>query len=179
MQNNSPTPLSRRTLVAAGAVAAVAGLVTAVWRERSVPVVAEPAPGFWGLEWDSPQGTRIRLVDFRGRPLLLNFWATWCPPCVEELPRLNAFYLAQRSQGWQVLGVAADMPSPVQAFLHKMPLDFPVALAGASAVALSRSLGNLVGGLPFTLVLTSDGAVAQRKTGPVTEQELVAWVGLK
>jgi len=91
----------------------------------------------------------LRLQDFRGKPLLLNFWATWCPPCIEELPLINAFYVNQKARGWQVIGLAVDRPAAVKGFLQKTPLNFPIALAGTTGGELATKLGNPSGALPF------------------------------
>ena len=164
--------------LAGGAVLAGAGV--AVWRGAGeAPVGAEPVPGFWAQHWESPSGHKVALRSFQGRPLVINFWATWCPPCVEELPLINRFFLENRSKGWQVLGLAVDKKAPVEAFLRRTPLDFPVALAGMAGAELGRSLGNLSGGLPFTVVLSSDGVVQQRRMGRVLPADLDAWLGLK
>ncbi len=117
--------------------------------------------------------------QFAGKPLLLNFWATWCAPCVEELPLLNRFYLENRSNGWQVLGLAVDQIAPVKAFLHHAPVQFPVALAGMAGIELSRTLGNLGGGLPFTIILGSAGQVLVRRMGRIGNRELELWKDLK
>ena len=119
------------------------------------------------------------MQSFRGRPLLLNFWATWCPPCVEELPLINAFYQQNKANGWQVLGLAVDKLASVQAFLQKMPLDFPVGMAGLAGADLGRGLGNLAGGLPFSVVVGGNGQVLQRKMGRLSASDLDAWVRLK
>jgi thiol-disulfide isomerase/thioredoxin len=120
----------------------------------------------------------LALVTLRGRPLLVNFWATWCPPCIEELPLLSSFFQQNRAKGWQVLGIAVDQPDAVNRFLARSPVSFAVAMAGMAGLELSKSLGNLSGGLPFTVVLTADGEVAHRKIGRVTEADLSAWSGL-
>ena len=78
-----------------------------------------------------------------------------------------------------MLGLAVDKKAPVEAFLRRTPLDFPVALAGMAGAELGRSLGNLSGGLPFTVVLSSDGVVQQRRMGRVLPADLDAWLGLK
>jgi thiol-disulfide isomerase/thioredoxin len=119
------------------------------------------------------------MADFRGRPVLINFWATWCPPCVEELPLINAFYDKNKSNGWQVLGLAIDKPVAVDTFLQKLPLHFPVGLAGLSGAELGRNLGNLTGGLPFSIALSADGSVIQRKLGRLSESDLDTWSRLK
>jgi thiol-disulfide isomerase/thioredoxin len=119
------------------------------------------------------------MQSFQGRPLLVNFWATWCAPCVEELPLINDFYRQNKVNGWQVLGLAVDKLTPVQAFLQKMPLDFPVGMAGLSGAEMARALGNLAGGLPFSVVVGANGTVVQRKLGRLHPQDLAAWLRLK
>ena len=119
------------------------------------------------------------MAMFKGRPRLINFWATWCPPCVEEFPVINNFYLQNKAAGWQVLGLAVDGPLAVSKFLEKMPLAFPVALAAMGGVELGRNLGNLTGGLPFSVALSADGQVLQRKMGRLTTIDLAAWAAIK
>ncbi len=180
--SSEPEPVSRRMLLAGVAVgAALAGAGVAVWRQSAGPVasVAEPVPGFWGHHWEAPDGKTVALASFRGRPLLVNFWATWCPPCVDELPLINRFYRENKGNGWQVLGLAIDKKEPVQKFLQTMPLDFAVGLAGLAGTELGRALGNLTGGLPFSVAIASDGTVIQRKMGRLLPEDLAAWAGLK
>ncbi|MFY8044566.1 MAG: TlpA disulfide reductase family protein [Rhodoferax sp.] len=173
-------PLSRRWLLRGLAGGAgLAGLGVAMWQGEVHESVAEPVVGFWGQRWEAPDGSLVALKSFQGHPLLINFWATWCPPCVEELPLINQFYRENRTKGWQVLSLAVDKKSSVQAFLQRMPLDFPVGLAGLAGAELGRNLGNLTGGLPFTVVLSGDGVVRQRKMGRVLPADLQAWTGLK
>ena len=173
---------SRRLLLGAVAVSAALAGAGLAWRRMQTPdapPASPPVDGFWSSQWDTPQGGRVSMQSFRGRPLLVNFWATWCPPCVEELPLINDFYRQNKASGWQVLGLAVDKLAPVQAFLQKMPLDFPIAMAGMPGADLSRSLGNLAGGLPFSLVLGSEGLVLQRKMGRLNAADLDAWLRLK
>jgi thiol-disulfide isomerase/thioredoxin len=115
----------------------------------------------------------------RGKPLLLNFWATWCPPCVQELPLLSSFYQENSVNGWQVLGLAVDQLDAVKRFLAQAPVTFPVALAGAGGIEMSRAFGNRNGGLPFTVILGADGGVLHRKLGQLTPEDLRTWTGLK
>jgi thiol-disulfide isomerase/thioredoxin len=179
---DAPAVSRRRTFVLAGAAAGLAGAGLAWWRGQQTEepqALKEPVDGFWTQQWERPEGGVVRMQALRGRPLLINFWATWCPPCIEELPLINAFYDQNKSKGWQVLGLAVDKASAVQSFLAKMPLHFPVGLAGLSGAELGRNLGNLAGGLPFTVVFGADGAVVQRKMGKVSAQDLATWSGLK
>src|SRR5690606_28826924 len=102
--------LQRRHWMAAGVALAAAG--AGVWwadrRLRPGPVVSGAEAGFWQASFDTPDGQALPMAAFRGRPLLVNFWATWCPPCVEELPLLNTFHEAQAAKGWQLVGLAVD-----------------------------------------------------------------------
>ncbi len=169
--------MNKRNLLTAGVAlaAGAAGAGFAWWRysPRDVQPAAEEA--FWHQAWEGPQGQTVNVQAFQGRPLLLNFWATWCPPCVEELPLLNRFYSQQRALGWQVLGLAVDQPSAVRTFLQKTPIDFPVVMGGLGGTELSKQLGNANGGLPYTVVLGADGRVLHRKIGQVKPDDLTRW----
>ena len=174
-------PLARRRALYAGvaAAAALGGAGLAWWRlqPRAVQVGAEQA--LWTQAFDTPEGAQLAMRAFAGKPLVLNFWATWCPPCVEELPLLNTFHRENKANGWQVVGLAIDQPSSVRKFLARLPLDFPVGLAGLGGSELGRSLGNLTGGLPFTVVFGADGRVLHRKMGQVTSQDLRGWAAMR
>ncbi len=115
------------------------------------------------------------MASLKGRRVLLNFWATWCPPCVEELPLLDSFQQQRAANGWQVVGLAIDQPSAVRQFLARTPVRFPIGLAGLEGTELAKSLGNLSGGLPFTVVLGPDGQVRQRRMGKLSRADLDAW----
>jgi thiol-disulfide isomerase/thioredoxin len=167
----------RRTLQAGVALAAgVAGAGMAWWKFQPHEASGPAVDAFWGLSFDTPAGASLSMQALRGKPLLLNFWATWCPPCVDELPLLDRFYKENSSIGWQVLGLAIDQPSAVRNFLGKMPVSFPVGMAGLNGTELGKSLGNQAGGLPFTVVLGPDGALSHRKMGRIAESDLVDWL---
>lgn len=181
---HTAAPAKRRAiLLGAAALAGATGLGLSWWRQggaaaASTPVQS-PVPGFWEMQWETPSGKPLALQAFQGRPLLLNFWATWCPPCVEELPLINQFYQQHKAAGWQVLGLAIDKKSAVDPFLLKMPLEFPIALAGFNGTDLGRALGNLGGALPFSVVIGSSGSLLHRKMGRVSPEDLKLWAELK
>ena len=135
-----------------------------------------PAVDIWPLRFERPQGGELVFAELRGRALVLNFWATWCPPSVEEMPMLDRFHRAQGKGGWQVAGLAIDSAEPVREFLARHPVEFPIALAGAHGVAIARSLGNLHGGLPFSVIYDAAGEVITYKLGALTIEELNGWV---
>lgn len=176
---NQVAGLSRRAWVGVAAGATLLGAGGSWWLHRRT---ADPAAGaldaLWGQTFTGPQGEVVNMAAFRGRKLVINFWATWCPPCVEELPMLNAFAIAQKANGWTVLGLAVDQLDPVQCFLKRQPLDFPIAVLGAQGLALTQSLGNAAGSLPYTAVVGADGQWVQRKLGKVNDNDLAGWAAL-
>ena len=174
-----PAKYQRRSLLAAASgLTVLAGAGLAMWN-GGPDEIPNAADDFWQLTFETPAGPPLVMSSLKGKTLLLNFWATWCPPCVEELPLINDFFQENTKKGWQVLGLAVDQRAAVNGFLTKTPVTFPVALAGVQGVALSKSLGNLGGGLPFTVVLGRDGSVLHRKMGRVTSDDLRSWAALK
>ena len=171
--NSLETGSSRRQLlIGVGAASALAGAGLAWWRLHPEP--AETG-GFWQESFARPEGGEIAAASLRGRPLLLNFWATWCPPCIEELPMIDAFWRENNANGFQVLALAIDQPSAVRRFLGRQPLAFPVGLAGLQGTALAASLGNAQGGLPFSVFFRPDGSVWRQKLGQLAPQDLQDW----
>ncbi len=173
----------RRALVAGVAAVAALGGAGLAWRKFEPREVATGTLGdagtLWSQTFEKPGGGALVMRSLQGKPLLLNFWATWCPPCVEELPLLDRFYRENSAKGWQVVGLAIDQPSAVRSFLQKIPLSFPVGMAGLGGTELGRSLGNQGGGLPFSVVLGSQGAVLHRKMGRVSAADLTLWASLR
>ncbi|MET3495732.1 TlpA family protein disulfide reductase [Variovorax boronicumulans] len=175
---SSPT---RRGMLFGGvaAVAAAAGAGGAWWRERSEGGSAAGGEkldaSFWAQKFERPEGGELALASLRGKPLLLNFWATWCPPCVEEMPMIDTFFRENSANGWQVVGLAIDQPSAVRKFLQRTPVTYPTGLAGLQGTEMVKSLGNTGGGLPFTLVLNGNGLVAARKMGKLEPSDLQTW----
>lgn len=159
--------------VAAGALAAGAGV--AWWRLQPKAMDDAAVQALWNMNFQTPQGATLAFSSLRGRPVLLNFWATWCPPCVEEMPLLDSFFRQQAANGWQVVGLAIDQPSAVRTFLTRTPVTFPIGLAGLEGTELGKSLGNQSGGLPFTVVFDREGEVRARRMGRVSEDDLAAW----
>ena len=170
-------PVSRQRRVAllgvAGAAAAL-GLGWSWWRERQAASVDVKAVLLWSQRFPRPQGGELVMAELRGRPLVLNFWATWCAPCVREMPALEQFHRTQ-TKGVQVAGIALDSAAPVSAFLQQHPVSFAIGLAGIEGTGLLRQLGNEQGLLPYTLVFDAGGHIFARKLGETNAEELRSW----
>lgn len=169
---------SRRDwLTAAGALGLVGfcGGFVGCSKPADAPVLSEAETRFWQQKFPTLSEGTLETASFKGKPLVLNFWATWCPPCVDELPLLNAFFVENNSKGWQVLGLAIDQVAPVTRFLAQNPLTFSIAMAGFAGTEVSQSLGNVSGGLPFTVVFGAAGNVLHRKMGRLNLDDLRAW----
>lgn len=165
-------PITRRLVLAGAGVGAAALGASFAWRKLHPPVASAVAESFWTRRFPGVDGQMLDVSPWRGQPLLVNFWATWCPPCVKELPEINQFYKEAKGRGWQVLALALDKAEPVKAFLQKTPLDFAVALAGADGLGLVRELGNAAGGLPFSVVFDETGEISWRRLGVSSLQDL-------
>lgn len=173
-------PTRRKLLYAA--VAGGAGLIGAAlawWRQSGEPELGEVIPKeVWQQNLDTPGGGKLRLASFQGKPLVINFWATWCPPCVEEMPLLDRFYRENSAKNWNVIGLAVDRPESVRHFLAQHPVAFPIGLVSFEGFDLGRLLGNVSGSLPFTVVVDATGVVAQRKMGRLATADIEAWARL-
>jgi thiol-disulfide isomerase/thioredoxin len=135
---------------------------------------ANPAPPP-AITFTDADGKETGLPAFAGQGLVINLWATWCPPCIDELPMIEAFWQENRPNGHQVVALAIDQPSAVRRFLGRQPLGFPVGMAGLAGTELAKSLGNAVGGLPFTVFFKEDGSIWRQKMGQLTSDDLAQW----
>ena len=171
-----------------GAAAAAAGLAWQRWREdtsaaaaaaAAAASVTPAAASLWQMSFERPEGGTLVMSSLRGQPLLLNFWGTWCPPCVKEMPELDQFSKQFAPQGWRVVGLAVDNPKAVREFLARTPVSYAIGLAGFEGSELSRTLGNEQSGLPYTLAFGRNGQVLQRKAGATSLAELTRWAQLR
>jgi thiol-disulfide isomerase/thioredoxin len=174
----------KRRLVLAGGAVVVLGAGVAAQRAAEKRRLDEQAAvdrdtaGFWTLAFPTPDETAPRtlaMARFRGEPLLLNFWGTWCPPCVKEMPELDRFARDHAAQGWRVLGLAVDNARAVREFLRRTPVSYAIAMAGFEGSELARRLGNTQSGLPFTVAFDRRGRIAKLKAGETNAAEMATW----
>ena len=177
--SSTSTPTRRGWLGWAAAVTGLGAAGVAAWRFGAAPSVPQPSADWWRQRLAPPRGDgTVALSTFRGKPLVLNFWATWCPPCIRELPLLDAFYQQHRGNGLQILGIAVDRPEAVERFLRQRPLQFPVLLAGDAGMGLAQPLGNNRNALPFSVLFNAEGEALEHRLGEVDQKTLARWAGM-
>jgi thiol-disulfide isomerase/thioredoxin len=136
--------------------------------------VGEPriAPAaLYAASFRDAQGQPASLGQFEGRPLVLNFWATWCAPCREEMPAFSRVS-ARKAGQVQFLGLAQDDPAKVRDFARQLGIGYPLWTGGDEVMELSRRLGNQMTVLPFTVILDGQGRVVAQRVGAYTEADL-------
>ena len=103
--------------------------------------------------------------EWRGKTLLVNFWATWCPPCVAEMAELVELQAEMEDKNLQIIGIGIDSPSNIQEFAAKYKITYPLLMAGMNGTELARQFGNAGGGLPFTVLISADGEIKKTYLG--------------
>jgi peroxiredoxin len=121
-------------------------------------------------------GQQHRLSEFHGKRVLINIWASWCVPCLAEMPALNVAQHKFADQGAIVLGIAMDEPARVHAFLATHPVDYPILIGQIDSPSTSLRLGDTDEVLPFSLLLGDDGRVLAIQRGPLDASQLATWL---
>jgi thiol-disulfide isomerase/thioredoxin len=154
-----------------GGIAVAAGYGANLWRIGALGPA--PAPDVVAAILDSRlhtlDGAVQTLSKFRGQVLVINYWATWCAPCREEIPVFIKLQKEFTGNGVQFIGIAVDQADKVRDFAQEFGINYPLLIAGMDAVELSRQAGNKAGVLPYTLVLDRSGTIAASLVGGISE----------
>ncbi|TAK90726.1 MAG: TlpA family protein disulfide reductase [Burkholderiaceae bacterium] len=149
------------------------------WQRHAVqlPREGDGVAQLFALTLPDAAGVRQPLAQWRGKVLVINFWAPWCGPCVEEMPELAALQRQLGNRDVQFVGIGIDSGPNIEEFLLKhKDIDYPLLVSGAEGLSLGRALGNLSGGLPFTVVTDRQGKIQHLKLGQIRKQDLLAWI---
>lgn len=174
--------MNRRLFLYAGAAVAAAAAGGYAYRSRqasSTPSASSDVPGastadpvaaLRTLSLPDLDGKPHRIDQWQGRPAVVNFWATWCAPCVKEMPELQS--LQEKYPQIQFVGIGVDKVANMRQFLQKVPVSYPLLVMEAGAIDTLRTLGNPAGGLPFTLVFNADGSINRKILGQIQFDDL-------
>ena len=126
----------------------------------------------YAVSFPDLSGSEKTLGSWQGKVIVLNFWATWCPPCKEEIPAFMRLQQAYADRGVVFVGVAVDEKDNVESYAKAMHINYPLLIGGMNAMELAQRAGNRQGGLPFTAVVDRQGRIVTAYLGPVKEKEL-------
>ena len=177
--------LKKNNLLAYAAIAlafgAMGAYVATRHHEAAPPVRTSVAPGVTGpvqalyaQALPDASGASQAMSQWKGKALIVNFWAPWCGPCVEEMPELSALQNESAGKNVQIIGIGIDSPSNIAQFATKFKIAYPVYVAGMSGTELSRQFGNTAGGLPYTVLIGADGQVKKTYLGRLKFEQLRA-----
>jgi len=153
-------------------LALLAGVFSSHWISQTGLASDPSIKAFFANSWQTPDGKPANLENWRNKVLVVNFWASWCPPCVEEMPALDK--IAQEYVGKNVLivGIGIDSPSNIREFLQKTPISYPIVIGGLEGSNLAKQMGNTQGALPYTVIINPQGKSIYTKLGKISEDEL-------
>ncbi len=159
-------------IVGISLVALVLGVLTSQWIYRT-SLADDPAiKAFFDNPWKTPDGKSVHTNSWREKVLVVNFWASWCPPCVEEMPTLDQLQAEFLPQNVLFVGIGIDSPSNIRQFLEMTPVSYPIVIGGLEGSALSKQMGNAQGALPYTIIIDAKGKATSSKLGKISEEEL-------
>lgn len=178
-EGGAPSPRGRARrglLLGVACLAAAAGGVFS-WRRHAAREAARRADEaavtlFYQQTLPDSAGAVFRFEQLRGRQVVANFWASWCAPCVEEMPELSALAAEVSASGTRFVGVGVDNPEAVAKFAQKVPVTYPLVVANATGAFLAARFGNAGGGLPYTVVIGPTGQVKAKILGRVSIDSL-------
>lgn len=157
-----------------GLLAAASGIYFGLQSHEPRPALPRQVAALFAQTLTDSEGKPHTLAAWRGKVLVVNFWAPWCPPCVEEMPELAAWQRQMQDKNVQVIGIGVDSAANIREFLSKnQSIDYPLLVAGIAGIELSRQLGNAQGGLPYTVMLDAQGRILYQKSGRITLPELM------
>ncbi len=128
--------------------------------------------GLWDVELTDLEGEQRTLAPYEGKTLVLNFWGSWCEPCLQEIPHFVAAQNKYKSKQVQFIGIAVDSAENVIEFMRIFNVNYPIYLAGFDGAQLARDFGNVQGGLPFTVMIDTEGNVRSTILGKVSAERL-------
>lgn len=151
------------------------GISVGIWAARSnlgTAAKSVDAAPLLRLELPDANGTPQAMRQWQGKVIVANFWATWCPPCRDEIPAFQRLSRKYEANGVQFVGISIDSPDKVRQFAAEFGVTYPLLIASSEVMSIATELGNRSQGLPFTVILDREGAVRRTKLGRLSEESL-------
>jgi len=164
----------RQWIVIAGVsvLALLAGIFSSQWISKTGLASDPSIKAFFANSWQTPDGKTANSENWREKVLVVNFWASWCPPCVEEMPTLDKISQEYAAKNVLFVGIGIDSPSNIREFLQKTPVSYPIVIGGLEGSNLAKQMGNSQGALPYTVIINPNGKSTFTKLGKISEDEL-------
>ncbi len=158
-------------MIAVAALALALGLGVGLWKNTPSPAEIG-ADKIYSASFADLAGKKQALSNWRGKILIINFWATWCPPCRQEIPDFVEVYKKYQDKDVVIVGIALDERDPVAAFAQEYGITYPMLIGGEEGYDFAAQLGNSTSGIPFTVVLDRTGHVTYVAVGAMRRAEL-------
>jgi len=171
--------INKTLIIALVAIAIIAGVGISIFSSKDMQSLfardsaKSIAPEvIFQTSFEDLQGKMQSLAQWKGKVIILNFWATWCPPCLAEIPEFIQLQKQYSTRGLQFIGIAIDQKDKVQTFTKDMGMNYPILLGDMPGIDLSRKIGNTQGGLPFTVIIDRNGNIAATQLGILSQEKL-------
>ena len=156
-------------IVIAAGIALAAGMFV-----QRLPVTQQLDPNVPAIDFSLPDltGKQRNINEWQGKIRIINFWATWCPPCLKEIPE---FIKLQNSHNkdLQFIGIAIDDKQAVEEYLETININYPMLISGDEGIALSHQLGNVINAVPFTIIVNQQGQIIHRQPGELSNEKII------
>lgn len=157
-------------IIIAGVIALVGGVFVQSLPKKDQANIPPPA-----LEFSLPdlQGRQRAISEWQGKILIINFWATWCPPCLKEIPEFISLQNEFNDKGLQFVGIAVEDKEAIEQYLKTIAINYPILVGGDEAITLSRQLGNIISTVPFSIIVNKQGQIIHRHPGELSRERII------
>ena len=158
-------------IVLIAVLAAISGIYARYWWADAA---LRPDAEIVDFQLPDSNGNLHALSEWRGKTLVVNFWASWCGPCLREIPEFIQMQQDLQDKGVQFIGVAVEDKQPVLDYLQRVSVNYPVLIAGDAGMSLAYKLGNIINAVPYTVVVNAGGHIAHRQPGELSRAKLLS-----
>lgn len=160
------------------AIALIAGIFMQTLMTQSSSVQDQQSPQIPQIVIELPDitGKQRSISEWQGKIRIINFWATWCPPCLEEIPEFIKLQDEYKDNNLQFIGIAIEDKIAVEQYLNSIAINYPMLIAGEEGIALAQQLGNIVNAVPFTLIMNQQGQIIHRQAGELSREKILEMI---